>query len=494
MEFASPINARVRRSIIQGTRRYLKVDEQVNQNNHNLNLYLQPSMETITLLEFQELGQKRIRVLRKIEAIKEKVGSARDEYKKEYLKEVGALMPLATLVCPQDQLAEARRQDRISHFILRLAFCQNMEQSEWFTKLETELFRMRFQLEPVPSIMQFLRLNSISLEQLDPAERKLLAEDLSESHSIPVEQVLKTEFFKVSFDEVFELLFSYRVYLKDGIAYITANELLALIAPRFRENLCSSLARARRHLGFCRKRIDANLDDVTPEMVDELARISFPLCMRNINTQLKIDHKVRYFARRQYGLFLKGIGMSMESSLAFFRKEFTQVMDGDKFSKEYAYNIRHMYGKEGHRVDARPMSCATIILGNTPAPQDCHGCPYRHMETSGLARKLEVLGLSQEQTKKITDLTKVSQYDKACARYFEFTHKMPEGGLGAVITHPNEYYSLSRKILLGERSLDSGLASQQHVFEPQKPTQKKMQDQEPDIEDDFYNDDAQMEL
>uniref|UniRef100_A0A915DML3 Uncharacterized protein n=1 Tax=Ditylenchus dipsaci TaxID=166011 RepID=A0A915DML3_9BILA len=86
MEFASPINARVRRSIIQGTRRYLKVDEQVDQNNHNLNLYLQPSMETITLLEFQELGQKRIRVLRMIEAIKEKVGSARDEYKKEYLK------------------------------------------------------------------------------------------------------------------------------------------------------------------------------------------------------------------------------------------------------------------------------------------------------------------------------------------------------------------------------------------------------------------------
>ena len=113
--------------------------------------------------------------------------------------------------------------------------------------------------------------------------------------------------------------------------------------------------------------------------------------MRSIHSVLRSEHHIRHFARRQYGLFLKGIGMSMESSLEFFRREFAIRMDSDKvrskfsscivyiiqsvlqFFKEHGYNIRHMYGKEGKRVEGRPFSCPTIILGNAPAASDCHG-------------------------------------------------------------------------------------------------------------------------
>lgn len=52
--------------------------------------------------------------------------------------------------------------------------------------------------------------------------------------------------------------------------------------------------------------------------------------MRTIHSHLRLDHHLRHFARRQYGLFLKGIGMSMESSLAFFREEFTKKIDHEK--------------------------------------------------------------------------------------------------------------------------------------------------------------------
>lgn len=45
----------------------------------------------------------------------------------------------------------------------------------------------------------------------------------------------------MNFDEVFELFFTYKLYLKSGIAYITSQQLLAVIAPRFRENLASSM-------------------------------------------------------------------------------------------------------------------------------------------------------------------------------------------------------------------------------------------------------------
>lgn len=56
------------------------------ENEHNLNFYLKPSAETISLLEFQELGRHRIKVLRKIELLKERYGSGKVEYLKEYQK------------------------------------------------------------------------------------------------------------------------------------------------------------------------------------------------------------------------------------------------------------------------------------------------------------------------------------------------------------------------------------------------------------------------
>lgn len=68
----------------------------------------------------------------------------------------------------------------------------------------------------------------------------------------------------------------------------------------------------------------------------------------------------------------------MESALAFFRNEFVKKIDQDKFSKEYSYNIRHMYGQEGSRKEGVPLSCASIILGNGPVGQDCHGILFQH--------------------------------------------------------------------------------------------------------------------
>ncbi|VDK28732.1 unnamed protein product [Anisakis simplex] len=95
--------------------------------------------------------------------------------------------------------------------------------------------------------------------------------------------------------------------------------------------------------------------------------------MRQIHTRLRVDHHLMHSARMQYGLFLKAIGMTLEDALAFFRAEFTKKVDSDKFDKQYAYNIRHNYGKEGSRRDYKAYSCAKIILGDAPTGQQCHG-------------------------------------------------------------------------------------------------------------------------
>ncbi len=63
----------------------------------------------------------------------------------------------------------------------------------------------------------------------------------------------------------------------------------------------------------------------------------------------------------------QGIGLPLEEALKFWRAEFAPKTTGEKFDKEYAYNVRHNYAKEGKRTDYTPYSCLKII--STPVPK-----------------------------------------------------------------------------------------------------------------------------
>lgn len=46
-------------------------------------------------------------------------------------------------------------------------------------------------------------------------------------------------------------------------------------------------------------------EEIRADMVDDIARKHFPMCMRNLHENLRRDHHLKHFGRLQYGLFLK---------------------------------------------------------------------------------------------------------------------------------------------------------------------------------------------
>lgn len=53
--------------------------------------------------------------------------------------------------------------------------------------------------------------------------------------------------------------------------------------------------------------------------------------MRQLHKALRENHHLRHGGRMQYGLFLKGIGLTLEQALQFWKQEFIRgKMDPDK--------------------------------------------------------------------------------------------------------------------------------------------------------------------
>jgi DNA primase large subunit len=185
--------------------------------------------------------------------------------------------------------------------------------------------------------------------------------------------------------------------------------------------------------------------EVTLAQLPSLATSSsFPMCMSKLYNALKTEHHLKHGGRMQFGLFLKGIGLSMNDSLAFWRSSFARRTPPEKFDKEYAYTIRHNYGKEGKRTNYTPYGCMKIIH-SAPASGDHHGCPFKHSDEGSLKVTLRQRGLNTEGIAEVLTLVSNHHYQVACSRVFTLTHKgeLPDG----VGTHPNAYFEASQRLI-----------------------------------------------
>lgn len=90
-------------------------------------------------------------------------------------------------------------------------------------------------------------------------------------------------------------------------------------------------------------------------------------------------------------------------------------MPAEKFDKEYAYHIRHSYGKEGKKESYTPYSCQKIIMQMPGASED-HGCPFRCFNRESLVNTLRSYGCSGSQIEAILVEVDEKRWGVRCTR------------------------------------------------------------------------------
>uniref|UniRef100_A0A2K5S2B0 Uncharacterized protein n=3 Tax=Simiiformes TaxID=314293 RepID=A0A2K5S2B0_CEBIM len=89
---------------------------------HCLQFYLQPPSENISLIEFENLAIDRVKLLKSVENLGVSYVKGTDQYQSKLENELRKLK-FSYRENLEDEY-EPRRRDHISHFILRLAYCQ----------------------------------------------------------------------------------------------------------------------------------------------------------------------------------------------------------------------------------------------------------------------------------------------------------------------------------------------------------------------------------
>lgn len=367
---------------------------------------------------------------------------------------------------------ELIRRDVISHFALRLAY-RSPDKHRWLVDAEERLFKVRLENSPGMGVREFVNNNlecdidKFSAADEDESVRRFFANNelsTSGSRSDPL------EVYRVPFTQVVDLVRSRRAIIKGGIAICKYDEdhHRQHIRRMFRRLLEEKLARAHAVFGLMnsdyKEQLDEFLDslpsqylgkefdaadheqaEVSLHNLPRLARRDFPLCMKQQYEHIVTTHHMPHTGRLQFGLFLKGIGLTIEQSLQWWHDEFVQLVGEDGWKKKnYNYNIRYNYGEVGRRQNWHPYNCHKIISSSSDR-SDPHGCPFRNRTNEIIFQELRAFITDANQfrsaTKSIGNALGDKNYAQACIEFFRAKHgDAAAPDLGASSLHPNLYF------------------------------------------------------
>ncbi|XP_037588558.1 DNA primase large subunit [Cebus imitator] len=264
---------------------------------HCLQFYLQPPSENISLIEFENLAIDRVKLLKSVENLGVSYVKGTDQYQSKLENELRKLK-FSYRENLEDEY-EPRRRDHISHFILRLAYCQSPY--DLFPCFQLCLFLWdqlfgpagispNFRLCPADNLRHQARAvadlhcpwhpsvwcgscgpwvaagmssdealgncgtvdkrcasyTSVSFKISD--KEKTLREQEIIASSPNLNGVKSESIYKIPFADALDLFRGRKVYLEDGFAYVPLKDIVAIILNEFRAKLSKALALTARSL------------------------------------------------------------------------------------------------------------------------------------------------------------------------------------------------------------------------------------------------------
>ncbi|XP_064646367.1 uncharacterized protein LOC135499507 [Lineus longissimus] len=375
------------------------------------------------------------------------------------------LVELVSTMEGGDCLIEWTKKDRISHFLLRMACCNNQLMKTTFLKAEAALFQYRFTSMTEDELALFFTYTKRELRHI-----KCDSENQNFSQLITNTNILKSiiypyeakdliklylecghleskcsSFLTLPFQFVTDLVAKRQVLLSSGVAMVPCDKLHCILKSLFCEILKSNLAIARSSLREVTKDVRIarlfkklkiifekshcisrpvfpyNVNTVNFDDVDRLAE-NFPLCMKLLHQNLREKHRLAHHSRVIYTLYLKEIGLTVHESLKFWKQEYSQpakddsTRDWQKKTKHYTYSIRHLYGLEGSRINYRAHTCQAL-QSISLSPRDVACCPFSHFDQSNLQTALDMEDIPQFIASNILDLSARKLWSDACGCY-----------------------------------------------------------------------------
>jgi DNA primase large subunit len=138
-----------------------------------------------------------------------------------------------------EKLILERQKDHYSHFILRLAFSSTEDLRRRFARIETALFRLRFQSDNAGERQSFTESLDFNWETVGEEEKRELGAQLLAS--TPGLREKDGGWFKVDWETVPELVEARKVFVKRGKAYVPSREQMSMVLAEFTARLDKGL-------------------------------------------------------------------------------------------------------------------------------------------------------------------------------------------------------------------------------------------------------------
>lgn len=171
----------------------------------------------------------------------------------------------------------------------------------WFLAREMDVFWFKFSNLTPKDILAFRNTYGLSFEALTEEEKLEIRSELLESSAEKsVVRVEDTDFYKLKFTHVPDMVRGRKCFLKDGYAYVSAADFGHLIAPKYEKFiergleehalLLPELEDDERiysiirdlHTSYSGKDYTVGTNEVAIENLDNLSKKSYPLCMVSV--------------------------------------------------------------------------------------------------------------------------------------------------------------------------------------------------------------------